>query len=334
MRSNHLLSAVLLAVAACSGAEKQKPPLAEGMLAVAGGDSLHYRLTGQGTDTVVVLHGGPALNSRYLEAALAPLADSHILLFYDQRGRGRSTTATHPDSLSFSQDLEDLAAVQAHFGLGPLRLVGHHWGAALAAQYAIRHPGQVARIVLLSPMPDRLSFTFRLAYLPNDSAAMAAWAAAREQGAESLDPAGFCRRYWGFLFSPAEVTSKTVVHRLGPMICDDAPDRLRSRSTISRQLYLSLPGYNWSDSLTMALSPALVIVGSESAAWLSNADQWASRLHEARKLVLGHTALFPWAEARGELNAAIDRFLRGGWPTAALRVDSLGHPIAPPVTAL
>jgi len=272
----------------------------------------------------------PGARSVRAEAALAPLADSHILLFYDQRARGRSTTATHPDSLSFGQDLEDLAAVQAHFGLGPLRLVGHHWGAALAAQYAIRHPGQVARMVLLSPIPDRLSFTFRLAYLPNDTAAIAAWAAARAQGADSLDPAGFCKRYWGFLFSPAEVTTKTVVLGLAPMICDDTPDRLRSRSTISRQLYLSLPGYNWSDSLTMALSPALVIVGGESAAWLSNADQWASRLHDARKVVLGHTALFPWAEAREELNVAIDRFLRGDWPTVAIRVDSLGHPIASP----
>lgn len=319
---------LLLAATACVGSAKHGAPIAEGMLAVSDGDSLYFRLTGEGTDTVVALHGGPALNDRYLEAALAPLAAHHVLLSYDQRGRGRSTTAHHPDSLSFARDLDDLGAVQAHFGLGPLHLVGHHWGAALAAQFAIRHPGQVARMVLLSPMPERLSYNFRLAYLPNDTLAIAAWSAARERGADSLDPAGFCRAYWGFDFSPAEVTSAQVVTALAPGICDEPPDRIRARTGIARQLFLSLPGYDWSDSLASARAPALVIVGGESAAWLSNADLWASRLPEARKLVLGQTALFPWAEAGAEMNRDIDRFLRGAWPDGAVVVDSLGHRVA------
>jgi pimeloyl-ACP methyl ester carboxylesterase len=298
------------------------------MLPVSGGDSLHYRIVGRGTDTVVVLHGGPALSSGYIEAALRPLAESHILLFYDQRGRGRSSEPQSPDSLSFHRDLSDLSEVRSYFGLGRLQLVGHHWGAALAALYDIRHPEQVARMVLLSPMPEQLSFTFRLAYLPNDTVAIAAWNAARGRGADSLDPAGFCRSYWGFQFSPAEVTAERVVGSLAPAICDDPPVRLRSRVQTTRRLYQSLPGYNWSDSLGLASAPSLVVVGGESAAWLSNADLWVSRLRDARKLVIGRTALFPWAEEEEPMNRAIDEFLRGGWPAEALRVDSLGHRLA------
>jgi proline iminopeptidase len=315
----------LLLLLACSG--HGAPPVVEGELPVSGGDSLYFRLVGRGTDTVVVLHGGPALNGRYMEEALRPLAESHVLLFYDQRGRGRSTAPQRPDSLSFAQDLEDLGAVQAHFALKPLRLIGHHWGAALAAHYAIRHPGQVARMVLLSPMPEQITFTFRLAYLPNDTAAVAAWNEARERHADSLDPAGFCGRFWGFQFSPAEVTAERVVRRVGPAICDESLDRLRARATTWRRLLMSLPGYDWSDSLAKALPPALVIVGGESAAWIANADQWSSRLHDARVLVLGRTALFPWVEAGDELNRQVDLFLGGSWPSEARRVDSLGHPI-------
>lgn len=328
MRANLIVLSLLLSAASCDTDPKPLAPLAEGMLAVSDGDSLYFRLTGRGTDTLVLLHGGPALNGRYLEAALTPLAEHHVLLSYDQRGRGRSTTPHHPDSLSFARDLDDLAALQAHFQLGPLKLVGHHWGAALAAQYAIRFPGRVARMVLLSPMPERLSYNFRLAYLANDTLAIAAWNAARERGADSLDPASFCRAYWGFLFSPAEVTTKRVVTGLAPLICDESPERIRARPGSARQLFLSLPGYDWSDSLAFAKAPALVIVGGESAAWLSNADLWASRLPDARKLVLGHTALFPWVEAGPELNREVDRYLGGAWPVAAVAVDSLGHRIA------
>lgn len=325
MFRRHLPSLLALTLlAACS---RPAPPLLrEGMLPVAGGDSLYYRLVGQGSDTVVVLHGGPALNERYMEVALEPLAASHVLLFYDQRGRGRST-GYRPDSLSFAQDLEDLSLVQAQFQLGPLRLVGHHWGAALGALYAARDPTLVARVVLLSPMPVRVSYTFRLAYMPNDTLAIAAWTQALEQHADSLDPAAFCSRYWGFQFSPAEITAPDVVRQLAPVVCDAPAARLRARAELARQLNRSLPGYDWTDSLRLVTVPALVVVGGESAAWLSNADLWSARMPDARKVVAGKTALFPWVEAESDMNRQIEFFLRGEWPAQALRVDSLGHAV-------
>jgi proline iminopeptidase len=326
MRIRLLAASALLTILGC-GSPPLKP-VAEGMIPVSDGDSLHYRLFGQGADTVVVLHGGPTLNSRYLEAALRPLADSHTLLFYDQRGRGRSSGPRHPDSLSFARDLEDLDAVQAHFRLGPVRIIGHHWGAAVAALFTARHPERVARLVLLSPMPLRVSYAFRLSYLPNDSSATAAWMAARAQGADTLDPGGYCGHFWGFLFSPAEVTAKGPVRALAPAICDETPERLVGREIMARQLYRSLPGYDWSDSLGLVRAPALVIVGTESAAWLSNADQWVSRLPDGRRLALGRTALFPWVEAGGGVTDAIQAFLQERWPPAAEVVDSLGHPRA------
>jgi proline iminopeptidase len=297
------------------------------MLPVSGGDSLFYRIVGRGTDTIVVLHGGPALNGRYLEEAFRPLAESHILLFYDQRGRGRSSAAHQPDSLSFDQDLADLEAVQSHFALGPLRLIGHHWGAALAAQYAIRHPGQVARMVLVSPLVHQSSEVYQLSVLPNDSAAFANLAVARQAHADSLDPARFCREFWGFAFSPVEITAPSTVRQLAPAVCSDAPDRLRQREEISRRLYISLGRWKWTDSLALASPPALLIVGNDTQPLLDDWRLWTGHLHDARLLLAGHTALLPWIEAGAEVNRDLEVFLRGDWPVKALRVDSSGLPI-------
>ncbi len=318
-------AAVLLLLIACSPG--RTPALAEGQLPVAGGDSLYFRLVGTGPDTVVVLHGGPALNSRYLEEALRPLAESHVLLFYDQRGRGRSTTPHLPDSLSFTRDLDDLAAVQAHFALGPLRVVGHHWGAALAALYAIHHPGQIARMVLLSPLVHQSAEVFPLSQLPNDSTAFADLARARVRHADSTDPVGFCTRFWGFAFSPAEITTPAVIRQLAPAVCSDTPARLADREAITRRLFVSLGRWAWIDSLSLALPPALIITGSDTPPLLTDARLWAGHLHHARMLVLGRVALVPWFDATEAMNQALDVFLRGSWPVRAVRIDSLGQTI-------
>ena len=312
----------LLFLAACS--RDGTPPLAQGHLPVAGGDSLYYRIIGRGADTIVVLHGGPALNSRYLEEALQPLAASHVLLLYDQRGRGRSSDPRSLDSLSFDRDLSDLAEVQAHFRLGPLKVVGHQWGAALAVQYSIRHPGQVARMALLSPLVHQSAAVYKLSLLPNDSEAFANLAVARSTHADSLDPAGFCRQFWGFAFSPAEITARSTIRQLAPAVCSDPPDRLRKRDEVSRRLYVSLGRWTWIDSLTLAVPPALLIVGNDTPPLVDDSRLWTGHLHDARLLIAGRTALLPWIEAGEEVNHDLDLFFRGTWPVEALRVDSSG----------
>ena len=58
------------------------------------------------------------------------------------------------DAERFADDLE---AVRKHFGLERVTLVGHSWGAGVAALYAMRYPDRVSRIVLVGPMALRRS---------------------------------------------------------------------------------------------------------------------------------------------------------------------------------
>src|SRR5262245_33707918 len=80
--------------------------------------SLYYRVLGAGPDTVVVLHGGPGFHHGYLVPALQPLAERHTLIFYDQRGRGRSDWPADSTQLPTADlDVADLEALRAHFRL-------------------------------------------------------------------------------------------------------------------------------------------------------------------------------------------------------------------------
>jgi proline iminopeptidase len=317
-------AALLLALLAPACSLDPATSYSDGFVRVAGGDSLYYRLYGLGPDTLVALHGGPALSSAYLEAALAPLARKHAVLFYDQRGRGRSS-AVRPDSLSYAQDLSDLEEVRAHFGMDSVTLIGHHWGAGLAFGYTLRHPDHVRRLLLLAPIAHEARFIYQLALAANDTAARARWMKAREQHADSLEPEEFCRQFWGFGFSPSEVTAPAIVRQLAPEMCEGTVERLRHRGTAQLQLMGSLGNWSWRDSLRQVSRPSLVIVGTDSPALAASARLWARQIPGARSIFVGQMALFPWLEAREEFARTVEQFLSGGWPQGAVRPDSVGN---------
>jgi proline iminopeptidase len=85
------------------------------------------------------------------------LGDKHDLLFYDQRGGGRSR-ADARIPITWQTNVEDLGAVVEEFGLHPLSIVGYSWGAMLGLLYAIEqranpHLRAPERMALISPGP-------------------------------------------------------------------------------------------------------------------------------------------------------------------------------------
>lgn len=301
------------------GCASPLPPHTDGFIPVSGGDRLYYRVYGSGSDTVVALHGGPALSAAYLEPALAPLVPHHTIIVYDQRGRGRSPEATRPESLSYQQDIDDLSQVRSHFHLDSMSLVGHHWGAAVAFGLSVRHPEQVRRLTLISPIGPEATFIYQLAGLPRDTIARSLWDRARQIKADSTDPEGFCREFWGFGFSPAEVTSNTLVHRLAPLMCDESPERLRRRTEIGRTLMASLGRWSWRDSLALVKAPTLVIVGADQPLQVTGATAWAQHIPNGRVMVLGQTPLFPWVGDEELWFKDLDGYLGGQWPGTSVR---------------
>jgi proline iminopeptidase len=116
-----------------------------------GGYRYHLEVFGLPTrPVVIVLHGGPGGDYRSL-LPLQPLSDDYQVVFYDQRGSGLSPRV--PDAqLTLDQYVADLhSIVTALSPHRPVRLVGHSWGAMLAAAYLDRHPDEVSHAVLAEP---------------------------------------------------------------------------------------------------------------------------------------------------------------------------------------
>ena len=115
-------------------------------------DPLFCRDVGAG-HPIVVVHGGPDFDHFYFLPELDRLADSFRLLYYDQRGRGRSAEGVRPEDVTLASELDDLDRVRSHFGLESVAVLGHSWGGVLAMEYAIRYPDRVSQLVLMGTGP-------------------------------------------------------------------------------------------------------------------------------------------------------------------------------------
>ena len=124
----------------------------EGFIDVPGGKVWYRVYAGEGRGTpLLVLHGGPGGRSCVF-SGLSELANDRPVILYDQLGSGRSE---RPDDLTLwtvERSVEELATVRRALGLERVHLLGHSWGAALAAEYVVgRDPDGVASVVFSSP---------------------------------------------------------------------------------------------------------------------------------------------------------------------------------------
>lgn len=102
---------------------------------------------------LIWLHGGPGLDAtgmwRHFNAALE---DHFVVVYWTQRGTGRSYSADIPvASMRISQfvsDLDELITyLTSRFNQHKVVLVGHSWGSTIGVAYTQAHPEKVAAYV-------------------------------------------------------------------------------------------------------------------------------------------------------------------------------------------
>lgn len=129
---------------------------------------------GRGAEHVLFVHGGPGFPPGTRPRALELVADRAVVHTYHQRGCGRSTRPFErapagsfyeqlvrvEAELGLAEQIADIERIRRILGQERLVIVGHSFGALVAALYAAELPESVARLVLVSPAP--------LHVMPND----------------------------------------------------------------------------------------------------------------------------------------------------------------------
>jgi len=114
-----------------------------------------------GERPLVMVNGGPGFDHTYVLCSDAwdQLARSRRVVFYDQRGNGRSGALKPNQSCTLADQVADLEALRKQLGAEQMDLMGHSWGGYLVMAYAARHPDRIAHLIIADSAAPKWSDT-------------------------------------------------------------------------------------------------------------------------------------------------------------------------------
>jgi proline iminopeptidase len=292
--------------------------------------SLYAREIGRGRP-VIVLHGGPDFDHGYLLPDLDRLADAFRLVYYDQRGRGRSADDVQPEDVTLASDIDDLDRVRQHVQLESAALLGHSWGTVLALEYALRHPARVSHLILMNPAPASASdfAVLRKAYVQKLGADMdrqreiVAGAAYKEGDPEAV-AARYRLHFKPALMRPEDYEKLMATMRAG-FISQGKEGIVKARAVEDRLMRdtWEADGYDLLPRLRNLSMPTLVVGGDHDFIPGEIATHIARAIPNARLVTIRNCGHFAYLECAGDVRRAFDDFFR---PTRANGRPHRSHP--------
>jgi proline iminopeptidase len=286
-----------------------------------GNTSLYARDIGAG-EPLIVLHGGPDFDHGYLLPDLDRLADGFRLIYYDQRGRGKSADGVRAEDVTLTSDVEDLDQVRQHFQLSSTGLLGHSWGTVLALEYALRHPARVSHLILMNPAPASAAdvAALRWFYLQKIGAEMDRQRAiVRSAAYQEGDPDAVTARY-RIHFKPAlkrpEDYEKLMATMKAGFISQGKAGIVKARAVEDRLMRdtWELDGYDLMPKLGTLNIPVLVIWGDSDFIPAEIATHIARAIPKARMVTLTNCGHFAYLECPSDVRQAFNDFFRGTLP--------------------
>lgn len=266
--------------------------------------SLYYETAGSGPP-MLAMHGGLGLDHTVFRPWLDPLGRRVELIYYDHLANGRSEFAGDPQSLSHEVWVETADRLREHLGHERVILFGHSYGAFLALEYALRHPGRVAALILsnVAPAldypeaimanaqrkaPDEATFQTVVDLLSGPAASDAAWA----EGFRRIAPLYF--------------------HRWDPAVGGAVLEDVRFRAdALNRATFGCLPSYNVESRLGEIAAPTLVLSGADD--WITPPDHGGARVAAgipgAEHIVFERSGHWPFVEETEHFLRVVEEWL-------------------------
>jgi proline iminopeptidase len=272
---------------------------------ISGGGKLYFHVLGSGSGTpLIVLNGGPGFDHSYLHVAAAwdTLAKNRRIIFYDQRGNGRSSTLKPGQSCTLADQIADLEALRTHLGIEKWDVLGHSWGGYLSMAYSARHPERIAHLIIVDSAAPKFSDTIFLfgQVFPEISERRAAFAFADTMGDKAASDAA-THEYLTMLFYSTEKRDEFVARM---------PPNAFSKPVFEAVL-ADIARFDLNPELPKFKFPTLVLTGRYD---INVAPVIAYKIHNAipgsKFVVFEHSGHIPFYEEPDAFVAAIEPFLK------------------------
>jgi proline iminopeptidase len=257
---------------------------------------------GAGTETAVLLHGGPGL-SEYLDT-LSPIVGRRFrTIRYQQRGQAPTTIG---GPYTVDAHVADAAAVIDDQAAGRAWVVGHSWGGHLALHLLAACPERIAGAVIIDPLGAHIDVMEEFGQ--NLRAGLDDERRRRVDEIEAREDAG-------------EATAEESLESLAiiwPNYFADPPNAppmppLRLSAEVFTSTFASITDHAGRGTLTTGLPklpaelPVIFIYGARSPLPPRTTIDTAALIPHAQVEAVQDAGHFPWLEFPAAMRASIDR---------------------------
>jgi len=299
MQKTHLLF-LLSFLFFCFQAKSQT----EGMAKSSDFAPIYYRTFGEGKP-ILIINGGPGMNSNGFENLARNLSAHHTTIIYDQRGTGKSTLKVL-DSTTITMKLmvEDMENLRKHLNYKKWIILGHSFGGILASYYATLYPHRVEGIIYSASGGIDLGLLTYAGQMVNEKLtqsqrdSLAYWSHKMEEG----DTTHYTKLQRAKFLAPAYLYDKKFV----PILAE----RLTQGNMQINELVwndLEKIKYDCSEKLKSFRKPVLIIQGRQDVIKAETAEKAHSILKNSKLVFMEHCGHYGWLDNEevyfGEINA-------------------------------
>jgi proline iminopeptidase len=276
--------------------------------AESNGVNIYYRTFGIGTP-ILIINGGPGLNSDGFVELAKILSAQNQTIIYDQRGTGRSAMQkTDASTITMQLMIDDMENLRKQLKIERWIILGHSFGGMLASYYATIHPDKIISMILSSSggidleLLSYVSKNINARLTPQQLDSANYWS----QKITGGDTSYFARLQRARALANAYVYDK----KYAPLIAERLThSNLRVNDLVWQDMQKS--NFNCAQKLSTFTRPVLIIQGKEDIIE-ERISQKANRILKNSKLViLDHCVHYGWLDNRDAYLSEVEKFISG-----------------------
>jgi proline iminopeptidase len=270
----------------------------------SGKNLIHITTYGEG-DPLLIINGGPGMNSNGFKALAEILGKSNRAILYDQRGTGKSLIPNiDSNTITLDSMINDIEIIRNHLKIESWIVLGHSFGGMLGSYYASKFPERTKGLILSSSgginmdLFSRINITSRLSQIEQDS--LNYWNAKIANG-DTTYAARFQR---GMFLAPAYLFYKSHV----PVVAERLT---QGNLKINRLVYQNMRRINFdcSAGLKDVKVPVLIIQGEQDLIDKKTAMTAMKVLSNSTLVILKNCGHYGWLDQPEQYFKSIHEYL-------------------------
>lgn len=268
----------------------------------------YFRTFGTGKP-ILIINGGPGMNSDGFVTLAKTLSKNNQTIIYDQRGTGKSVLdKMDGNTITMKLMNEDIERLRTHLKIEKWIILGHSFGGMMASYYATIHPERIESLILSS------SGGIDLELLSNSGQSIMSRLSAQET--DSLN-------YWNRKIEDGDTSFNAKLHRgmaLAPAYLFDRKyipviaERLtQSNMKVNAIVWNDLQRikFDCSEKLKSFTAPVLIIQGKQDIIEDKIALKAQNTLKNSRVIIIDKCSHYGWLDQPDRYFTELNKFITG-----------------------